>query len=43
MFCSCSSGIRVINPTKIGQHKNSETPIDVSTDSEDVSSEKKTR
>ena len=41
MFCSCASGVRVINPTRIGLYKN--TPTDISTESEDGSLEKKTR
>jgi hypothetical protein len=43
MFCSCASGIKVIKPTKIGDYKNYKTPTSLSSESEDISSEKKTR
>ena len=43
MLCSCASGIKVIRPTKIGDHKNYKTPTSLSSELEGTSSEKKTR
>ncbi len=42
MLCSCASGIKVIRPTKIGDHKNYNTPTSLSSELEGESSEKKT-
>ena len=43
MLCSCVSVIKVLMPTKIGDHKNYKTPTSLSSEFEGTSPEKKTR